>query len=116
MLVLSPWSPHVVSCPRARWWCGRCLVLWCVALVGWWLLGVAPCVGVPLLCRGCLLPWGVARSWRCRVWCAPALGGACRLVCACGYGREYEGVPHRPGVRGRRKRAHPSRDAARFTR
>ena len=68
MMALSPWSPHVVSCPRARWWCGRCLVLWCVALVGWWLLGVAPCVGVPLLCRGgCLLPWGVARSWRCRV-------------------------------------------------
>ena len=52
MVVLSPWSPHVVSCPRAHWWCRWCLVLWCVALVGWWLLGVAPCVGVPLLCRG----------------------------------------------------------------
>src|SRR5699024_6058767 len=102
MVVSSPWSPHVVGCPRAHWWCRRCLVLWCVALVGGWLLGV------PLLCGGCLLPWGCGPVVCSRVWCAPSLGGACRLVCACGYGREYEGVPHRPVARGRRERARPA--------
>ena len=73
--------------------------------------------GCPLLCRGgACCRGGVARS--CALACSArhAYGLACLDVCACGYGREYEGVPHRPGVRERRERARPSRDAARSTR
>ena len=53
MVVSSSWLPHVVGCPRAHWWCRWCLVLWCVVLVGGWLLGV------PLLCRGVPVAVGV---------------------------------------------------------
>ena len=97
------------------WWCRhRGYLTWSVVLVltggvgGAWSCGVwswlgGGCWGYPSCVGGCLLPWGCGPVVCSRVWCAPSLGGACLDVCACGDDREYEGVPHRPGVRERRK-------------